>query len=198
MFDRLLNTSLSSAIFLSQYPTEGTAVTVFLFCFLFVFSKYLIDIGRHLIEKIFKHFYVKIHKILASRQFSFLISVYPFCVNSFSLSSIKHIRKRRTRCLELHNIKQKISFTLFLQLLLQEYGIFFQSFFESMFFISKNFCSQGPSITYANFSEKLTFLNPRIRGVEMLVFRKILRKYLMDDPLIITENHRLSCFMYSV
>ena len=128
MFDRLLNTSLSSAIFLSQYPTEGTAVTVFLFCFLFVFSKYLIDIGRHLIEKIFKHFYVKIHKILASRQFSFLISVYPFCVDSFSLSSIKHIRKRRTRCLELHNIKQKISFTLFLQLLLQEYGIFFKVF----------------------------------------------------------------------
>ena len=42
---------------------------------------------------------------------------------------------------------------------------------------------------YAKFSEKLLFLTPsyahvrvRIRGLEMLVFRKILRTYLMDDP----------------
>ena len=46
-----------------------------------------------------------------------------------------------------------------------------------------------PLSTYAEFSEKLTFLTPqyahvgvRIRGLEMLVFRKILRAYLVDDP----------------
>ena len=46
-----------------------------------------------------------------------------------------------------------------------------------------------PLSTYAKFSDKLTFLTPwythahvRIRGLEMLVFRKILRTYLMDDP----------------
>ena len=44
--------------------------------------------------------------------------------------------------------------------------------------------------TYAKVSEKLTFLTPqyahvrvRIRGLEMFVFRNILRTYLMDDPL---------------
>ena len=44
--------------------------------------------------------------------------------------------------------------------------------------------------TYAKFSEKLTFLTPgyahirvRISGLEMLVFRKILRTYLMNDLL---------------
>ena len=43
--------------------------------------------------------------------------------------------------------------------------------------------------TYAKFSEKLIFLTPwyahvrvRIRGLQMLVFRKILGTYLMDDP----------------
>ena len=37
---------------------------------------------------------------------------------------------------------------------------------------------------YAKFSEKITFLTPlHIRGLEMLVFRKILRKYLTDGPL---------------
>ena len=48
--------------------------------------------------------------------------------------------------------------------------------------------------TYTKFSEKLTFLTPRyaqvsvrIRGLEMLVFRKILRTYLMDSPLEILE-----------
>ena len=48
----------------------------------------------------------------------------------------------------------------------------------------------GPSIKYAKFSEKQTFLTPwyvqvcvRIRGLEMLVFRKMLRTYLMDDHL---------------
>ena len=47
-----------------------------------------------------------------------------------------------------------------------------------------------PLSTYAKFSEKLTFLTPwyahvrvRIRGLEMLVFRKILRTHLMDGPL---------------
>ena len=47
-----------------------------------------------------------------------------------------------------------------------------------------------PLSTYAKFSEKLTFLTPwyahirvPIRGLEMLVFRKILRTYLMDNPL---------------
>ena len=46
-----------------------------------------------------------------------------------------------------------------------------------------------PLSTYAKFSEKLTFLTPwnahvrvRIRGLEMLVFRKNLRTYLMDSP----------------
>ena len=47
-----------------------------------------------------------------------------------------------------------------------------------------------PLSAYSKFSEKLTFLTPwyahvrlRIRRLEMLVFRKILRTYLMDDPL---------------
>ena len=46
-----------------------------------------------------------------------------------------------------------------------------------------------PSSTCAKLSEKLTFLTPWyapvrmcIRGLEMLVFRKVLRTYLMDDP----------------
>ena len=44
--------------------------------------------------------------------------------------------------------------------------------------------------TYAKFSEKPTFLTSwdahvrvRFRGLEMLVFRKILRTHLMDDPM---------------
>ena len=46
-----------------------------------------------------------------------------------------------------------------------------------------------PLSTYAKFSEKLTLLTPwcahvhvRIRGLEILVFRKILRMYFMDSP----------------
>ena len=46
-----------------------------------------------------------------------------------------------------------------------------------------------PLSTYAKFSEKLTFLTPwhahvrvRIRGLEMLIFQKILRTYLVDGP----------------
>ena len=46
-----------------------------------------------------------------------------------------------------------------------------------------------PLITNGKFSEKLTFLSPwyphvylLIRGLEMLVFRNILRTYLMDGP----------------
>ena len=38
-----------------------------------------------------------------------------------------------------------------------------------------------PLSTYVKFSENYT--NVRIRELEMLVFRKILRTYLMDDPL---------------
>ena len=48
-----------------------------------------------------------------------------------------------------------------------------------------------PFSTYAKFSEKLTFLTPWywyvrvcIRGLEMLVFRKHLRTYLMNGPLL--------------
>ena len=55
------------------------------------------------------------------------------------------------------------------------------------------FCSH-PLSTYAIFSEKLTFLTPwyanvrvRVRGLERLVFRKILRTYLMDDPFILNS-----------
>ena len=47
-----------------------------------------------------------------------------------------------------------------------------------------------PFSIYAKFSEKLTFLTPwyahvrvRIRGLEILIFRKILRTHLMDDQL---------------
>ena len=47
-----------------------------------------------------------------------------------------------------------------------------------------------PLSTYAKFSEKLIFLTllygpvrGRIRGFEILVFRKILRTYLMDDSI---------------
>ena len=41
-----------------------------------------------------------------------------------------------------------------------------------------------PLSTYAKFSEKLTSLTPcvRIRRLEMLVFRRILRTYLMEGP----------------
>ena len=48
-----------------------------------------------------------------------------------------------------------------------------------------------PLSMYAKFSEKLTFLTPwyahvrvRIRGLKMLVLRKILRTYLMDGPFV--------------
>ena len=47
-----------------------------------------------------------------------------------------------------------------------------------------------PVSTYTKFSEKLTFLTPRyayvpvrIKRLEIMVFRKILRTYWMDDPL---------------
>ena len=57
-----------------------------------------------------------------------------------------------------------------------------------------------PLSTYAKFSEKLTFLTPwyahvcvRIRGLEMLVFRKIWCTYLMDDPL--KRLYLESCYM---
>ena len=55
---------------------------------------------------------------------------------------------------------------------------------------------------YAKFFEKLSFLTPsyahvrvRIRELEMLVSRKILRTYLMDDPL--PENlRRLNDYLF--
>ena len=63
--------------------------------------------------------------------------------------------------------------------------------YESVFIYSI-LISVHPLSTYVKFSEKLTFLTPwyahlrvRIRGLEMLVFREILRTYLMDDPLVI-------------
>ena len=49
-----------------------------------------------------------------------------------------------------------------------------------------------PVSVYAKYSEKLIFLTPRyahvrvrIKGLEMLVFWKILRTHLMDDPCLI-------------
>ena len=59
-----------------------------------------------------------------------------------------------------------------------------------------------PLSTYAKFFEKLTFLatwyahvRVRIRGLEMLVFRKILSTYLMDDP---QEIRRTSIHKFKV
>ena len=63
----------------------------------------------------------------------------------------------------------------------------------SLIFILNLLLARGRQLsTYAKFSEKLTFLTPcdinglvsilYRRGLEMLVFRKILRMYLMDDP----------------
>ena len=56
-----------------------------------------------------------------------------------------------------------------------------------------------PLSRYKNFSEKLKFLTPRythvrvrIRGLEMLVLRKILRVYLMDGPLMISLQIKVS------
>ena len=52
------------------------------------------------------------------------------------------------------------------------------------------FTAGHPLSTYAKYSKKLTFLTPwyayvrvRIRGLEMLIFRQILRTYLMDGLL---------------
>ena len=56
--------------------------------------------------------------------------------------------------------------------------------------------------TYVKVSEKLTFLTPwyahvrvRIRGLEMLFFRKILRKYVMDGPYSFTLNASFISFI---
>ena len=53
----------------------------------------------------------------------------------------------------------------------------------------RNVTRGHPFSMYAKFCEKLTFLTPyyvhvrvRIRRLEVLVFRKILRTYLMDNP----------------
>ena len=55
-------------------------------------------------------------------------------------------------------------------------------------FLCVNPYRDHPLSTYAKFSEKLTFLTSwyvrvPLRGLEMLVFPKILRTYLMDDPI---------------
>ena len=59
------------------------------------------------------------------------------------------------------------------------------------YIISHFFVRGHPLSTYAKFSEKLRFLNPwyanvcvRIKWLEMLVFRKILHRYLRDDSLL--------------
>ena len=70
--------------------------------------------------------------------------------------------------------------------------------------ITNHVCGH-PLSTYAKLSKKLTFLTPwytharvRIRRLEMLVFRKILRTYSMDDLFSNTEKlsnskvHKLS------
>ena len=62
--------------------------------------------------------------------------------------------------------------------------------------LTKTYHIKGYSFsTYAKFSEKLTFLTPsyahvcvRIRGSEMLVFRKTLPTYYMNDPLYFNAN----------
>ena len=66
--------------------------------------------------------------------------------------------------------------------------LFIQVFWDFSFIISQWDENSLPLSTYAKFSEKLTFLTlwyahvrVCIRGLEMLVFRKILRAYLMDD-----------------
>ena len=66
--------------------------------------------------------------------------------------------------------------------------LFIQVFWDFSFIISQWDEKGHPLSTYTKFSEKLTFLTlryahvrVRIRGLEMLVFRKILRVYLMDD-----------------
>ena len=61
----------------------------------------------------------------------------------------------------------------------------------------RKFARGHPLSRYAKSSEKLTFLTPwyahvrvRIKGLEMSVFRKILRTYLMDDPVrLLLVNH---------
>ena len=70
---------------------------------------------------------------------------------------------------------------------------------SSTHFLAKKTPRGHPLSTYVKFSEKLTFLTlwyaqvrVRIRGLEMLVFRKILRTYLMDDPLLLSLLHFLS------
>ena len=60
-----------------------------------------------------------------------------------------------------------------------------------------------PLSTYTKFSEKLTFLTlwyvrVRIRGLEMLVFRKILRAYLMDDPIFNYGTHKAVILIYEM
>ena len=57
------------------------------------------------------------------------------------------------------------------------------------YFEKQTFLRGHPLSTYGKFSEKTNISNPRyahvrvrIRGLEMLVFPKILRTYLMDDP----------------
>ena len=77
----------------------------------------------------------------------------------------------------------------------EEVGLFISLCLESL--VIAVFGIRGHSLsTYAKFSEKLTFLTPwyahvrvRIRGLKMLIAQKILRTYLMDDPLV---YHKIS------
>ena len=60
----------------------------------------------------------------------------------------------------------------------------FSLFQKILIFLNEHEGVRGhPLSTYPKFSEKLTFLTVRIRGLEMLVFRKILRTYVIDGPL---------------
>ena len=66
---------------------------------------------------------------------------------------------------------------------------------------NKNWQRGHPLSTYAKFPEKLTFVTPwyvhvrvHIRGLQMLIFRKILRTYLMDDPKTISCRYNPSLY----
>ena len=94
--------------------------------------------------------------------------------------------------------------TFFLCFLLKRPLLFVAYFDKTLFEVPKMSYNKGnirghPLSTYANFSVKLTILiswyahvRVRIKGLEMLVFRDILRTYLMDDPLFYI-NRTLQC-----
>ena len=77
-------------------------------------------------------------------------------------------------------------------------GLFYLNHFQ-IWMIFLRFLQWVHSLsTYAKFSVKLTFLTPwyahvrvRVRGSEMLVFRKILRTYEMNDPNLYFDFSRI-------